>query len=370
MHHRLLPLDRLRGLVIVLMTVDHASGAFNRGRLVRDAAAMVKPGEVLDPAQFLLRWITHLCAPTFLFLAGAALALSVARRQARGVSAGAIDRDLAIRGLLILALDPLWVSRFWAGDAILLQVLYGIGATFLLLVPLRRLPPAGALAVGLTLVVGGEALAGGVLALSGGKPALPGALLVHGGFFDGLIVAYPALPWLAVALLGWWWGHRLDRTGAPPDRTARELALAGLASLAVFGVVRGLDGYGNLLLYRGGTDLVSWLHVSKYPPSVTYVTLELGLMALLLAAFFALEPRRQPADPRAPLLIWGQTALFFYVLHIPLLELVSHATGLHRAGGIGLTLAAAALTLAALTLPCVAYRAYKAAHPTSWARFL
>ena len=74
---RLPALDWLRGIVMILMTVDHASGAFNAGRLMSDSAGMYHPGMPLPAAQFFTRWITHLCAPTFVFLAGAALALSV-----------------------------------------------------------------------------------------------------------------------------------------------------------------------------------------------------------------------------------------------------------------------------------------------------
>src|SRR5436853_6786508 len=81
---RLPALDWLRGLVMILMTVDHASGTFNAGRLMTDSLALYQPGTALPASQFLTRWMTHLCAPTFVFLAGAALALSVEKRQAAG----------------------------------------------------------------------------------------------------------------------------------------------------------------------------------------------------------------------------------------------------------------------------------------------
>src|SRR5262245_35997834 len=107
---RLAALDQLRGLVMVLMTLDHASGEFNAGRLMPDGVALYTPGTPLPAAQFLTRWVTHLCAPTFVFLAGTALALSVARRRAAGDAEGAIDRFLVTRGAFIAALDPLWMS--------------------------------------------------------------------------------------------------------------------------------------------------------------------------------------------------------------------------------------------------------------------
>jgi len=114
---RLAALDWLRGLVMVLMTVDHASGTFNAGRLMTDGLALYQPGTPLPASQFLTRWITHLCAPTFVFLAGSALALSVEKRRAAGESPRAIDRFILARGLLIMALDPLWMSPRCAASA-------------------------------------------------------------------------------------------------------------------------------------------------------------------------------------------------------------------------------------------------------------
>ena len=86
---RLPALDWLRGLVIVLMALDHASGTFNAGRLVTDATVLYQPGTPLPAAQFFTRWVTHVCAPAFVFLAGAALALSIEKHRARGEAAGA-----------------------------------------------------------------------------------------------------------------------------------------------------------------------------------------------------------------------------------------------------------------------------------------
>src|SRR5262245_25298873 len=88
---RLAALDWMRGLVMVLMAIDHASEAFNAGRVFSDSAWMHRPGTPLPAAQFLTRWITHLCAPTFVFLAGASIALSAERRLAKGESARSID---------------------------------------------------------------------------------------------------------------------------------------------------------------------------------------------------------------------------------------------------------------------------------------
>jgi uncharacterized membrane protein len=363
---RLAALDRMRGVAMVLMTVDHASGVFNAGRLVTDGPMLYTPGTALPAAQFLTRWLTHLCAPTFVLLAGTALALSAERRRSGATPAG-FDRFVLTRGILIAALDPLWMSWVFVPGGVLLQVLYAIGGSLVLMVALRRLAPAVLLVLAGVLLLGGEALTGLALLASDREPTLPAALLLSGGRFGRLIVAYPLLPWSAMMILGWVLGRRLLVAG--PGATARLLVRVGTLALLLFVVVRGLNGYGNMQLPREDVSLVQWLHVSKYPPSLAYVSLELGLMALLLAAFLHLEPRRTSARP-GPLLVLGQTALFFYLLHVHLLTLAAWLLGAARAGALAATWAAAAATLIALYPACLWYRAYKQARPDGWTRYI
>jgi len=353
-------LDWLRGLVMVLITLDHASGTFNAGRLVTDSSVLYRPGTPLPAAQFFTRWVTHVCAPAFVFLAGAALALSIEKHRARGEAAGATDRFILAR-LLIAVLDPVWMSWVFAPGRVLFQVLYAIGGGLVLMVPLRRLSDRALLGTALVLVFGGEALTGAALALVGGTPTLPVALLLTGGDFGRLIVAYPLLPWLAIMLLGWCFGRYLVATG--PARAARLLVAAGLAALLLFVVVRGVDGYGNMRLARDDGSLVQWLHVSKYPPSLAYVALELGLVALGLGLALRRVLGRR-------LVVLGQAALFFYLLHVHLLALAAWTLGLLHRGGLAATYAATVVALALLYPLCDRYRAYKQAHPDGWPRYV
>src|SRR5262249_59055768 len=117
---------------MVLMTIDHASGEFNAGRLFTDATFMYHPGMELPVAQFLTRWITHLCAPTFVFLAGYVLQLSVRRRLSKGESEGSITRFIVTRGLIIAALHNLWMIQVFRlpHALILLHVLYAFRLSF------------------------------------------------------------------------------------------------------------------------------------------------------------------------------------------------------------------------------------------------
>ena len=368
---RLVALDWMRGLVMLLMAIDHSSGEFNAGRLVTDSTFLYKAGTALPPAQFLTRWLTHLCAPTFVFLAGVSLAFSLARRVERGERPLSIDRYLLVRGLVIVAAE-LVPSYFWMPKGhYLFQVLYAIGTAYLFMIPLRRLPVAVAVALALAVLLGAEAV-GTIAGWGPGNPATPwlATLLLTAGPRGWLVVAYPTLPWLAILLLGWGFGHALRRRPSAEQMRPSELLLAGVGALAVFGVVRAANGYGNLGLLRDGGALVQWLHVSKYPPSVTYVTLELGLMLLVLAALAEWAKRSPPSTRSSPLLVFGQTPMFFYLLHIPLLALLARILGVEHALGLGAAYGFAALAALVLFPACVWYRRYRAAHPTSFARYL
>lgn len=377
---RLAPLDQMRGLVMILMTIDHASEWLNKGRFVTDAAWFWKPGTPIPGDQFMLRWITHLCAPTFVFLAGVGLALSAQKRKAGGESDASIDRTLLLRGVFILALELFWMTpAMMEGHGILLQVLYGIGGSMILMVPLRRLSPRALGYGALGFFVLSEAFVGLAVMASGGKsPSIPAALLFTGGMFpmhlgplERFIVAYPVLPWLAIMAFGYGCAGFFARSneGGAIEKT---LVRAGLAGLAIFLVVRGLNGYGNMLLLRDDLAPLQWLHVSKYPPSITYLGLELGLMALLLAGFYRLERARtaEPGLAMKALTVLGQAALFYYVIHIHLIGLFAVLLDVEHKGGVGAALLGAALCVLALSFPAARYQRYKAAHPNGFTRYL
>lgn len=376
---RLLALDQMRGIVMLLMTIDHASDMLNSARFVTDASWIWKPGSPIPVAQFLVRWITHLCAPTFVFLAGVGVALSTQKRRARGEADATISRSLAGRGLFIALLDPFWMSPvMMEGRGVLFQVLFAIGLSMMLLAVLRHIAARWLLAAGIVMCIASEC---GVNALRALDQSEWSAMILTSGMFPmqlgplkSFVIGYPILPWLAIMLLGYGcasWLARDDRDGS----VGRGLLFAGLGLLVVFAVVRALNGYGNMGLLRDNIELVQWLHVSKYPPSLTYVTLELGCMALCLSALYALNRRYElqgSALPRplAALTTLGQAALFFYVLHLHLIAALTFAFGVHRKGEILATLAGAALCVLILSVPVARYQRYKSAHPNGWARFL
>ena len=138
----------------------------------------------------------------------------------------------------------------------------------------------------------------------------------------------------------------------------------------LYAVVRGSNGFGNMRLPRADHSLVEWLHVSKYPPALAYVGLELGLAALTIAILFVLQRRiGERFSSRNPVLVFGQTAFFFYVAHIVLLQVAARAIGLLGQGTLGTAIVATIAALVVLYPACLAYRRYKADHPRSVLRY-
>lgn len=380
-------IDRMRGLVMVLMVIDHADMVFDRNHQLHDSARTYA-GQAFPALEYFTRWLTHLCAPTFVFLAGVAIAFSIAGQRARSVPDAVIDRHLIKRGLLIALLDPLFMSLAFLGiirwQMIVLQVLYAIGVSMALM-PLVRRVPRGLLALA---AVGLLAITELVFATelpafraNVEPPLWLGALVTGGAYPAGplrVVIMYPLLPWLALMMLGWVVGGWALRTGR--DRMARGLLAGGLAALAGFVALRWANGWGNAELLRTDGSLLQWLHVSKYPPSVTFALLELGIMAVILSGFVWLEHSgRLRALPRGPLLVFGRTALFFYLLHVPIIQALGWGTWLVTgadperhppAFGVGASYIVTAVVLIILYPLCIAYDHYKRAHPHGWTRYL
>ncbi len=379
---RLAAIDWMRGFVMVLMAIDHASLMYNAGRVASDSAYLNAPahgmlgwvpGTEIAPEQFFTRWITHLCAPTFLFLSGTSLALSLEKRARGGEAAGSLDRHLLVRGLVILGFEGL-LSALAGTGALMLQVLFAIGMSLIAMIPLRRLPTPALVGLGLLWLVGGEALTRAAVPIGTVDVTAPLAITLAPLAGAPLTVVYPFVHWLAMLVLGWGFGRYLLTLpgGATGRRAAERLLLgSGLASLAVFALVRGIDAYGNMGLHRDDGSLIQWLHVSKYPPALAFATLELGLMALLLAGLLALERAwDRPRWQGNPLLVLGQTALFFYMLHFILLGAGAQALGDAIPRGLPQAYLAAGAVVLALYPACRWYRDFKRRHPRSLAQYV
>ena len=367
--HRIAAIDWMRGFVMILMIFDHASMSFDRNHLDDDSALYANAMTMaLPPGEFFTRWMTHICAPTFVFLAGTALALSIGRRLARGSSAWDIDRELLTRGAIIALLDPTLISL--GLGHLSLSVLFAIGVSMMCMTVVRRLPDAGLLAFGLGWFLVGEWITALVWSPPGAA-SIPASLAVATSGGGAFSIKYPVVPWLAIMSLGWVFGRHMTRfTNGSARRTpAQVMFVAGLAALAVFAAARGLNGYGNMFLLRADDSWQQWLHVSKYPPSLTFASLELGLMALGLSAMLSLEPLIG-VRKNGPLLVLGQTAMFYYLVHRFVFDATAFYGGLLGIGTISTTYIVGILMLVALYPLCRWYRGFKAAHPRSFLRYL
>jgi len=302
---RLDAVDKLRGLVIALMVLDHVRDFFHRTAFTADPLAV----ENGDPSLFMTRWITHLCAPTFVFLAG----VSVYLQKAGGKGRGELTRFLLTRGLWLILLELTLVTvGFNFGWFPFLQVIWAIGASFLVLAALVWLPVPAVLGLGLLILVGHNAL--GPLDppdLGAAAPVWQLSMEFGPAPFPGF-VAYPFIPWLGIMLLGYGLGAVFTRPEG--ERTRRVLLVAG-AALMAFLLLRSLNGYGDPQPWtRQDAPLwtaLSFINVTKYPPSLLYTLLTLGLSLLLLPV---LERLGGPAG--SVLLTFGRTPLFTYLLHL------------------------------------------------------
>jgi uncharacterized membrane protein len=284
------------------------------------------------------------------------------------VSAGEIDRFIFTRGAVIALLD-LTVVSFGSGRWNV-GVLFAIGVSMICMAGLRRLPMAALLALGVGWFALGELVTGLVWDPPGSSSMLA-AVTVANYASPTLLIKYPVIPWLAIMVLGWALGRHANRFQAGATRAAPKnvLLVAGVAALAVFAIVRGAQGYGDMFLPRTDGSWQQWLHVSKYPPSLAYAALELGLMSLILSALARIEPLIGVRN-NGVFLVFGQTAMFYYLVHRLAFEIPATYFGLRGIGGLTTTYVVSAVALVAIYPACRWYRRVKAEHPTSVLQYI
>ncbi len=312
---------------MVLMVLDHARDFF--------FGLQVRPTDLgrTTVLLFFTRWVTHFCAPVFIFLAGTAAYLYGIRHGRQQLS-----RYLVTRGFWLVLLEITVVRLGWLPDPAyhftLIQVIWTLGWSMVLLAALSRLPTAALAAFGLALVAGHHLL--DVVDKMNLGALSPLWIILHkrGSLepFAGhrLFISYALLPWVGVMALGYVAGTLFNQP--PADRT-KWLWRLGLGATAAFVIVRGVNGYGDPVRWvhhaRGPVyTLLSFLNCEKYPPSLCFVLMTLGPALCALAAFDGV------AVPRfaQPLIVFGRVPLLFYLAHLFLLRYVSVPMALSRWG--------------------------------------
>ena len=305
-------IDVVRGLAMVVMALDHIREFWS--------PTLVRPEDVAHASVllFFTRWITHFCAPTFVFLSGASIWLYAQQQP----SQARVSRFLLTRGLWLVALETGLIAFMlhWNYDLILLQVIWAIGWGMVLLAGLLWLPRK-LLAV----------LAAGIIAGHNALPLLPpvtaataGWALLHNSPFvlsaaplPPLLVAYSIGPWLGVMLAGYCLGPWFQLPLA--QRTPR-LRWAGMLTLGLFVALRVTNWYGDPAPWssqpRGLVySVLSFLDVTKYPPSLLFLCLTLGGALLMLSATETAASR-----PSQWLRTFGQVPFFYYLAHLLLIS--------------------------------------------------
>jgi uncharacterized membrane protein len=322
---RLLWLDGLRGLIMVLMAIDHASYFVAKVHL-GEFWGLPLP-DYGSAAVFLTRFITHFCAPGFFFLMGIGMVLFADARYQLGWSTSKVARHFAVRGALLILFqlileDPAWligdlVNPVNIGDPpgggssvwIHLGVLYSLGAALILWGLLLR----ANMTVTLILSLGAVLTPQIVIPMLDNVNALYAPLLrltIIPGHTNALQVYYPILPWFGLAGAGVAFGKLLLQDRA---RAYRAALIPGIIALTLFVLLRIMGGFGNIHP-ANSFAWIDFLNLTKYPPSLTYILLTLGVISLLVYLFSRSDVGLQRWG--APLLFFGRVPLFFYIVHL------------------------------------------------------
>lgn len=314
---RIRSIDILRGVVMVLMAIDH----------VRVYSGL--PAGGATAGIFLTRWVTHFCAPGFLFLAGTSA-------WVYGRKHGDLARFLLTRGLWLIVLELTVLRLAWTfnidyGSYNMAGVIWVIGWSMIILAALSRLPVAMIATVGLTVIAGHN-----LFAMPYGTESA-WLKLLYVGFFSApinaegpsLVVLYTIIPWFAVMAVGYAFGRLLEREPARRDRLCVRL---GLGATLLFVLLRATNLYGDPQAFETGGETPAWisfLNTSKYPASFQFLLMTLGpTIALMPLA------ERMRGIVSQVLEIFGRVPFFFYVLHIPLIHALALAFTRMRDGAV------------------------------------
>ena len=375
---RLLSIDALRGLVILLMLLDHARETFFLHRQVSDPMVI----DSTEPVLFFSRVLAHLCAPVFVLLTGLSAYLYGEKYQGtRDVSTFLFKRGLFLVVLEFTLVNFAWTSQF-PPSVVYLQVIWAIGVSMIALAALVWLPKPLLLVLAIAIIAGHNLLDTLHFPVDSAMH-VPWAILHDRGWIEfgnslRLRTSYPVLPWIGVIALGYCIGPWFARAASGAMRQ-RNVLRAGIGALMGFVALRLLNGYGEAPWVEHDTvthTLMSFFNITKYPPSLLFLALTLGVGLLLLLVFERVQQRQWIST----LAIFGAAPMFFYLVHLYALKVlylasvamfglnqVSHF-GFDSMGAVWLT---AVVLAVALYLPVRWFAALKARRrDISWLKYL
>ncbi|MDH5602895.1 MAG: heparan-alpha-glucosaminide N-acetyltransferase domain-containing protein [Cyclobacteriaceae bacterium] len=314
--NRIQSLDLLKGLVMIIMALDHTRDYFHA------AAFYFNP---TDPAIttwpiFLTRWITHYCAPVFCFLAGISAFLVGRKKNTRELSS-----FLLIRGIWLIIVQMILVNFAWTFDVSFryseLSVIWSLGISMIVLAALVHWSKTAILVFSILVIFGHNLLDSVHFENNSWWAILHESGPIRFSQEYVLYVAYPLIPWMAVMSLGYYFGALYDKQ-VPVIVRKKTLTIIGISCIALFIILRWSNLYGDLSTWENynsaSKTLMSFLAVTKYPPSLTFLLMTLGPSFLLLANaenlrgwivnFFS---------------TFGRVPFFYYIIHLYLIHFLA-----------------------------------------------
>ena len=326
--NRIQSIDILRGLVMVIMALDHVRDFFYKADLGKAADAAMDPTNMQTtyPALFFTRWITHFCAPIFVFLAGASVYLMCQRKSKKEVSLFLIKR-----GFWLVFVEVIIVTFSWTFNpffnVFILQVIWAIGVSMILLGLLVLLPYRVIFALGLLIVAGHNIMDYPSVSV-GYKGTVLSDLLYFSNFsayqlWEGhfFLIVYAFLPWTGVMLLGYCFG-KLFQSGVDPVWRKKMLLIIGTGLILLFIVLRSTNLYGDPVPWstqpRGALyTFLSFLNMNKYPPSLLFLCMTIGPGIL----FLAFIEKVQNGFTKI-MNVYGRVPMLYYILHFYLIHII------------------------------------------------
>jgi uncharacterized membrane protein len=326
--NRIQSIDILRGLVMVIMALDHVRDFFYKADLGKAADAAMDPTNMQTtyPALFFTRWITHFCAPIFVFLAGVSVFLMCQRKSKKEVSLFLIKR-----GFWLVFVEVIIITFGWTFNpffnVFILQVIWAIGVSMILLGLLVLLPYRIIFALGF-LIVGGHNIMDYPFISSGLKGTILSDLLYFSNFsayqlWEGhfFLIVYAFLPWTGVMLLGYCFG-RLFQSNVDPLWRTKMLLRIGTGLIVLFIILRATNLYGDPVPWspqpRGVLyTFLSFLNLNKYPPSLLFLCMTIGPGILFLAFIEKVQNRFTKI-----MNVYGRVPMLYYILHFYLIHII------------------------------------------------
>jgi uncharacterized membrane protein len=314
--HRIQSIDLLRGLVMIIMALDHVRDFFHYGVNVGQDPLDLQTS---TPILFFTRWITNFCAPVFVFLSGTGIFLySIKNKTKKQVAFFLFTRGMWLIIAEIILIGPAWSFYF---SEIVLQVIWAIGISMVCLSFLQFLPYKILLALGLVIVLGHNLLDN----VNVNDPSLFWSVLHQPHFFTvngdfKIFLMYPFLPWLGLMICGYCLG-KLYQAGTDPDYRKKFLRITGIVLIAMFIIIRFLNIYGdhNTWINQNSETftLLDFIDTTKYPPSLLYIMMTIGPALIFLS-----YTDNQNNWLSRKITVFGKVPFFYYFLHILLIHLM------------------------------------------------